>query len=172
MIGIWGATDAPGTQPTVAAMTEAFNGISAGLTTLTVNDLPAGGLRIAVADERGDGRPDFNFGGRVLYADTISPGNVPAAGGVVTITGMGFRPGNAVLVNGVAAVVQSWTGNTIVATVPASRALTNGTQTGMIADVEVLDRLTGGTSTMTGALAYASALPEVMSVVSVPTGVC
>ena len=165
VIGVWNATDPLGTLPTVAAVTEAFNGTSAGMTSLTVNELQAGGLRIAIVDQRGDVRPDFNFGARVLYADTISPASVNAGGGVVTITGMGFRPGNVVTVNGVAATVQSWTATTIVAIVPPSRA-----RTAVVADVEVRDLLTNGTTVMTGALSYAAPLPEEMAVVSSPTG--
>ena len=165
VIGVWKATDALGSLPSVAAVTEALNANSAGMTSLTVNGLQAGDLRIAVADQRGDGRPDFNFGGRVLYADTIFPSSVGAGGGLVTITGMGFRPGNVVTVNGVAATVQSWTASTIVAIVPPSRA-----PTALVADVEVKDLLTGGTTVMTGALAYAAPPPEVMALVSSPTG--
>ena len=165
VIGVWKATDALGSLPGVAAATEAFNGTSAGMTSLTVNGLQAGDLRIAIVDQRGDVRPDFNFGGRVLYADTIFPSSVAAGGGVVTITGMGFRPGNVVTVNGVAATVQSWTATTIVAIAPPSKS-----PTAVVADVEVKDLLTGGTTVMTGALAYAAPLPEVMALVSSPTG--
>ena len=75
------------------------------MTTLTASFAQAEQVRIAIADERGDGRPDYNYQARVLYADSVSPAAVNAAGGVVTITGMGFRTGNAVLVNGVAATV-------------------------------------------------------------------
>ncbi len=165
VIGVWNATDALGSLPSVAVATAAFNASSAGMTSLTVNELPAGGLRIAMVDQRGDTRPDFNFGARVLYADTIFPSSVGAGGGVVTITGMGFRPGNVVTVNGVAATVQSWTASTIVAIAPPSRS-----PTAVVADVEVKDLLTGGTTVMTGALSYAAPPPEEMELVSSPTG--
>jgi hypothetical protein len=125
VVGVWRSTDVPGTVP-VVAVTTAFNRASAGVTSLVVPALSAGGLRIGVADERGDGRPDFNFGARVLYADTVTPVNVGSGGGVVTIAGRGFRAGNVVTVNGFAAVVQSWTPTTIVATVPSSRKLVVG----------------------------------------------
>ncbi len=165
VIGVWNATDPLGTLPTVAAVTEAFNGTSAGMTSLTLNELPAGGLRMAIVDQRGDIRPDFNFGARVLYADTIFPSSVGAGGGMVTITGMGFRPGNVVTVNGVAATVQSWTASTIVAIAPPSRA-----STALVADVEVRDLSTGGTTVMTGALSYGAPAAEEMALVSSPTG--
>src|ERR1700730_10040504 len=114
--------------------------------------------------------PDFNYGARVLYADTVSPASVPAGGGVVTIRGMGFRAGNVVTVNGVMATVQSWSATTIVATVPASRALVAGTAAPMVADVAVSDVSTGGTTVMTAA--FASAAPvETMLLVTAPAGV-
>jgi hypothetical protein len=169
VVGVWRATDVPGSIPVMAA-SKAFNRTSAGLTALVVQGVGAGGLRIGIADERGDGRPDFNFGARVLYADTVTPANVGAGGGVVTITGRGFRPGNVVTVNSVAAVVQSWTATTIVATVPASKKLANGTPPAMVADITVRDVATKGTTVMTGALAYAAALPEIMQLVSSPAG--
>src|ERR1700738_3639656 len=126
VIGVWRSTDALGSAPGDAAR-EALNGRSSGMTLLTMLVSSAGSLRIGIADQRGDGRPDFNYGARVLYADTVSPASVPAGGGVVTIRGMGFRAGNVVTVNGVMATVQSWSATTIVATVPASRALVAGT---------------------------------------------
>ncbi len=169
VVGVWRATDVSGSKPAIAA-TKAFNRVSAGLTSLTVQGIGAGTLRIGIADERGDGRPDFNFGARVLYADTVAPANVGAGGGVVTITGRGFRPGNIVTVNNVAAVVQSWTSTTIVATVPASKKLASGTPPAMVADITVRDASTKGTTVMTGALAYAAAVPEVMRLVSAPVG--
>lgn len=165
VIGAWRASDAVGSSPTVAAVTEAFTGSSAGMTSLTVSGLQAGDLRMEIVDQRGDVRPDFNFGARVLYADTIFPSSVGAGGGVVTITDMGFRPGNVVTVNGVVATVQSWTATSIVATVPASRA-----PTAVVTDVQVRDVMTGGTTMMTGALAYAAPDVESMALVSSPSG--
>ena len=128
-------------------------------------------LRIAIADQRGDGRPDFAYQGRVLYADSVSPANVAATGGVVTITGMGFRAGNVVTVNGVAATVTNWTATSIVATVPSARAL--GFNTAATADVAVTDLSTGGTTVMSGALNYAAPLPSLNLVTrAVGHGVC
>jgi hypothetical protein len=169
VIGVWQATDPLGTTPTVAAVTEGLNTPSNGLTSLQVTSPPAGGLRFAIADQRGDGRPDYNFGARVLYADTVTPANVSAAGGLVTIAGTGFRPGNTVTVDGVAATVQSWTASQIVATVPTSHALGHGTAA-ITADITVTDPSTGGTTVMSQALAYAAAAAENMQLISAPTG--
>jgi hypothetical protein len=124
-------------------------------------------LRIAIADQRGDGRPDYAYQARVLYADSITPASLPAAGGVVTISGMGFRAGNAVTVNGVAAAVSSWSANTIVATVPTLQALHSSTA--LIADVSVKDLASGGATVMTAALSYAAPTP-VLNLISAPSG--
>src|SRR6266700_1754975 len=117
--------------------------------------------------KRGDGRPDFNYKARVLYADSLTPSTVSGAGGTITITGMGFRTGNAVLVNGVAATVSSWTPNTIVATVPSLHTL--GVSTALVADVTVEDRSTGGTTVMTQALSYAAPVTT-LSLLTAPAG--
>ncbi len=103
--GLWNATDPTGSLPGVAVAGEPFNGAATGMTTLTTSFTQPDQLRMAIADQRGDGRPDYNYQARVLYADSLSPATVSAAGGTITITGMGFRPGNAVFVNGVAATV-------------------------------------------------------------------
>ena len=109
LIGVWAVGDATGTLPTVAATPAAFNTVSLGMTVAGVATTQAGGLRLAIADARGDGRPDFAYQARVLYADAATPAAVSANGGAITISGMGFRQGNAVTVNGVAATVESWT---------------------------------------------------------------
>jgi len=167
VIGIWNATDALGSLPGVAGAGEAFNGQSTGMTMLTASFAQAEQVRIAIADERGDGRPDYNYQGRVLYADSVSPAAVSAAGGVVTISGMGFRTGNAVLVNGVAATVTSWTANAIVARVPSLSAL--GSSAALTADVTVQDLSTGGTTVMTRALSYGAPVPT-LSLLTAPSG--
>jgi hypothetical protein len=167
VIGVWNSTDAIGSQPGVARAGQALNGQTTGTTTLGAAFTQPKQLRIAIADERGDGRPDFNYQARVLYADSIAPNAVSAAGGVVMISGMGFRPGNTVLVNGVAAAVSSWTANAIVATVPSLHAL--GASSALVADVTVEDLSTGGTTVMTQTLSY-SAPVATLNLVTAPSG--
>jgi hypothetical protein len=167
VVGLWNSSDALGTLPSIAATPGAFNSVSTGMTTLTVQSTQPQQLRMAIADERGDGRPDYGYQARVLYADALSPTSVSATGGVVTITGMGFRAGNAVTVNGVSAAVSSWTANTIVATVPSLRAM--GVRTALQADVTVKDLASGGTTVMTGALSYAAPVPT-LNLVAAPAG--
>jgi len=167
VIGVWNATDAAGSLPGIAGAGEAFNGEATGMTTLNTSFTQPDQLRIALADQRGDGRPDFNYQARALYADSLTPATVSAAGGSVTINGMGFRTGNAVFVDGVAATVSSWTANTIVATVPSLHTL--GVNTAFVADAEVEDLSTGGTTVMTQALSYAAPVTT-LSLVSAPSG--
>jgi hypothetical protein len=167
VVGIWNATDARGSLPGLASASRPFNGAATGMTTLTTSITQPKQLRIAIADKRGDGRPDFNYKARVLYADSLTPATVSGAGGTITITGMGFRTGNAVFVNGVPATVSSWTANTIVATVPSLHAL--GVSTALVADVTVQDRSTGGTSVMTQALSYAAPVTT-LSLLTAPAG--
>jgi hypothetical protein len=109
VIGIRNATDAAGTLPTVAAATGAFNSAASGMTTLSTQTTQPKQLCIAIADQRGDGRPDSAYQAPILYADSISPVTVPSMGGTVTITGIGFRPGNTVTVNGLPAAITGWT---------------------------------------------------------------
>lgn len=167
VIGVWNSTDALGSLPSVAAAPRAFNGAALGMTTLTVQSTQPKTLRIAIADERGDGRPDYGYQARVLYADSIDPANIDAVGGTVTITGMGFRTGNVVTVNSVPATVSSWTATSIVATVPASSVF--GFTTAHTVDVAVMDLSTGGTTVMTGVLNYAAPVP-IISLISAPSG--
>jgi IPT/TIG domain len=167
VIGIWNATDADGSLPGVAGTGQAFNGEGTAMTTLAATFTQPDQLRIAIADQRGDGRPDFNYQARVLYADSLSPATVSAAGGTITITGMGFRTGNAVTVDGVAATVSSWTDNTIVATVPSLQEL--GSSTPLTADVAVTDLSTGDSTVMTQALSY-NVPTAVLSILTAPSG--
>lgn len=167
VIGVWNVNDATGSLPTIAAAGTAFNGTAIGMTTLTAQSTQPQQLRIAIADQRGDGRPDYAFQGRVLYADNIAPANVPATGGTVTITGMGFRAGNAVTVNGVVATVTSWSPTSLVAVLPSLSTLHS--TTALAADVQVRDLTTGGTTQMTAALAYAAPVPS-LNLITAPSG--
>lgn len=167
VIGLWNASDATGTLPTVSSSASAFNGTSTGMTSLMIASASqAQRLRMVIADQRGDGRPDFAYQARLLYADAITPTTVPASGGLVTITGSGFRAGNVVTINGVAAAVSSWTSTAITAAMPSLHDL--HTTSALTADVVVRDVATGGSTTMSAALSYV-AQPS-LTLVSAPSG--
>ncbi len=173
VIGLFAPTDAVEALPSLGATLAAFNGLGIGTTTLDAQPFAAGDaggvVRVGIADERGEGRPDFAYQARVFYADSVAPATVATGGGTVTISGMGFRLGNEVQVNGVVAAVTSWTATSIVLTAPMQAAA--GATSGMAVDVKVVDLGTGATSTMSGALMYdAGALPNEMLLVSAPSG--
>ena len=134
--GAWNGSDGVGSPP-VTATAQAFNGAVAGLTTLPVLTIADSDVRIAVGDLRGDGRPDFAYRGRVLYAESVTPARLPVTGGQIVIRGMGFRPSMTVLVNGVAAQVTSVTRNAIVAIAPDANGVT-GTVPIQIEDPQTL----------------------------------
>jgi hypothetical protein len=169
-MGAWAASDPTGTLPTLGVTASAFNAASVGTTRMQVATGSANRLRLAIVDERGEGRPDFAFQARVLYADTVFPAVVPEAGGTVTVTGMGFRAGNAVAVNGVNATVLSWSATSMVVRVPAMSVA--GASAGTAVDVTVRDLSTGAVSVESGALTYSGAavLPQSMRLVSAPSG--
>jgi hypothetical protein len=104
----------------------------------------------------------------VLYADSIQPAITSANGGQIAISGIGFRPGNKVTIDGVAAAVTSWTATTIVAVAPPESAF--GPPPAGPVDVAVTDLSTGGTAVMKGALTYGNVAPDTMSLVSAPSG--
>jgi len=87
-LGVWDAFSPPG------ATGESWLQVSA-----SGDDV----VRLGVADERGDGRPDYAYEGWVLYADTVSPPRLPSSGGAIVIHGMGFRLADTVQVGGQAA---------------------------------------------------------------------
>jgi hypothetical protein len=130
-LGVWDGFDQVGTS--AVGFASAQNGIAVGETWLQVATAGNDIVRLAIADQRGDGRPDYTYRGWVLYADSVSPARLPLTGGSIVIRGMGFRPGDTVQVGGVAAQVTSITPNEITAVVPASASGTGSV------DVEVDD---------------------------------
>lgn len=167
VIGVYKTTDPLGTAPTVAAAATSLNGRVIGMTQLRMASTSAQqSYRILLTDQRGSARPDFSYNARLLYADTISPAQVGRGGGVVTITGEGFRTGNVVKVNGVNATVLSWTANQIVAITPSMSAA--NMSAGGQADITVLDTVTGGSTTVQSALSYGGAGVNVVQLISAP----
>jgi hypothetical protein len=131
-IGIWDAFDpvgapAIGAAPASTAWPPAKPGCASP---------PAGDdmVRIGIADQRGDGRPDYAYNGWVLYADTVQPQRLPASGGPIVIHGMGFRLADTVLVGGQPAMVTSISPNEITAIAPPAATGVTGS-----VDVEVDD---------------------------------
>ncbi len=170
LLGAWASADPTGTLPTLAATPSAFNTLAIGTTaTQVVTNSSSQSLRFVIADARGDGRPDFAYRARVLYADSASPAIVSLSGGAITIAGTGFRPGNSVTINGVPAVVASWTSTTITAIAPPQSAFAAPPSAPV--SIVVSDLTTGGSTTMSSALTYsASIAPDILSLVTAPSG--
>jgi hypothetical protein len=166
VLGVWNASDATGTLPTVASQAVALNSMSLGMTQLQMSSTPTPStLRIAIADQYGAGRPDFAYQARILYADNLSPTTLGASGGQITINGIGFRQGNQVTVNGVAATVTSWTSTQIIATAPTKG---NAQASSTPVDVAVFDPSTGGSTILQGALTYTGQATDTIALVSAP----
>jgi hypothetical protein len=163
VIGMWNGTDTMAASP-VTETTQPFNGAVAGLTTLPVMTLADSEVRLGVADMRGDGRPDYLYRGRVLYADTVAPAILPAAGGPIAITGMGFRLNSVVTVNGVNAAVTSVSPTEITAIVPPSAGVIGNVL------VEVQDPQTLGVAAIADGLSYGARNSDTIGIVTAPSG--
>ncbi len=165
VIGVWNTGD--GGLPTVASQPVAMNSLAPGVTQL---QMPAGttpgNYTFVVADQYGAGRPDFTYKARVLYAASVSPAQVSSSGGQIVIRGEGFRQGNQVSVNGVAATVVSWSANEIVARAPNMASA--GAALAMPVDVMVTDQQTGGQTDIANGFTYTNVQPDKAVVVSAP----
>ena len=164
LIGVWDGGDTLGTLPAVGTP-QPFNAVPPGLTLLRFESGGEGDVRIGIADQRDDGRPDFAYLGRVLYADTITPQRISVNGGPIIIDGMGFRPGNTVSVNGVLAQITSLTPTEITAIAPPAGAGLTGS-----VDVTVTDPVTQGWTTIEGGLSYDAANSDSIGIVTAPSG--
>ncbi len=149
VIGMWALSSPPGTVPGVATPTS-FNSGTYGMSALqglwAAQLLVTTNFRVGIADERGDGRPDYAYRARIFYADTAIPARVNVNGGTILgIKGMGFGNSTSVSIGGTNASVLSATNNQVVVSTPA---MLDGVQ-----DI-VLSDTTGASSTMTGVLTY------------------
>lgn len=163
VIGAWNGSDPPGTLP-VTGTAQALNGDQTGLATLPVLTVADSEVVAGLADLRGDGRPDYAYRGRVLYADSVSPARLPASGGTIVIQGMGFRPSVQVSVAGKAAQVSSVTANTIVAVAPPSAGVTGDVV------LQVEDSQTLGIAAIAAGFGYDALGNDTISIVTAPSG--
>jgi len=163
VLGAWNGSDAPGGPP-VSATTQAFNGAQTGLTTLSVATVAAGHLRLGIADARGDGRPDYLYHARLLYADSVMPTRISLSGGPIIIRGTGFRPNAIVTVNGVRAAVTGVTSTEITAVAPPA----NG-KTGVVL-LTVSDPQTLAVTAIQDGLSYDALGGDALGIVTAPYG--
>ena len=163
VLGAWNGTDTPGATP-VSSTSQPFNGDQAGLTTLSVATVAQGYLTVGVADSRGDGRPDYLYRGRLLYADSVMPTRISLNGGPITIRGVGFRPNSVVTVNGIAAAVTSVTPTEITAIAPPA----NGAK-GVVL-LTVSDPATLAVTAIQDGLSYDAMGGDALSIITAPLG--
>jgi hypothetical protein len=163
-IGVWDALDASGSAP--IAYGPGLNGLAAGESWLRVKANADDQVRIGIADERGDGRPDYSYDGWVLYAGTVQPTRLPATGGAIVIDGMGFRLADTVLVGGQQAIVTSISPNEITAIAPAAATGVTGS-----VDVEVDDLPQFyAAAIISGGVSYDSGTGDALTLVTAPSG--
>jgi hypothetical protein len=161
-LGVWDAFDEAGT-PAVGFGT-GLNGLATGESWLQVATSSDDVVRLGIADERGDGRPDYAYQGWVLYADTVQPLRLPASGGPIVIHGMGFRPMDTVMVGGQAAMVTSISPNEITAIAPAAASGVTGS-----VDVEVDDLpIYYAATIISGGVSYDSGSGDALTLVTAP----
>ena len=161
-IGVWDAFDPVGA--TAVGASPALNGMATGETWLRVATAGDDIVRLGIADQRGDGRPDYPYNGWVLYADTVSPQRLPASGGPIVIRGMGFRLADTVLVGGQPALVTSISPNEITAIAPSAAAGFTGS-----VDVEVDDGpLFYAAAVLPGGISYDSGTGDALTLDTAP----
>jgi hypothetical protein len=162
-LGVWDGFKPVGAAAVAAA--PGLNGWATGETWLRVNTSADDMVRMAIADVRGDGRPDYSYNGWVLYADTVQPARLPASGGPIVIRGMGFRPSDTVLVGGEAAIVTSISPNEITAIAPGAAAGVTGS-----VDVEVDDLpIFYAAAIISGGVSYDAGTGDSLSLVTGPS---
>lgn len=153
VMGMWLLSIPQGTLPS-ARTSAPFLTSNPGMSQLNATIFQSGTFRLGVADQRGDGRPDYSYHARVLYADSVSPDRASLEGGqTFTVKGLGFHGGTTATIGGDAATVVSVSATQVVLTAPGAGL--DGVQ-----DITVTDPATGSSSNMTGALTYGAAASD------------
>ena len=162
-IGVWDGFDP--VETAAAAYAAAANGTAPGETWLQVATAVGDTVRMGIEDQRGDGRPDYTYRGWVLYADSVSPTRLPAAGGAIVIKGMGFHTGDTVMVGNAAAQVTSILPNEITAIAPAAHTGVTGSQDVTVNDLPAFHAF----AVISGGVSYDSATGDSLNLVTAPS---
>jgi hypothetical protein len=166
VIGIWELSDKSG-NPAPASTPSAFNSTTTfGMTRLDAQFIVSETYRLAVADFRGDGRPDYFYQASLLYSDTVMPARLSLAGGVSTLHGLGFNPGQQVTVCSAISPGGSCIDGNNSSTLSASAsqiqvAVPAGSQDGVVS-LQVADPVGGALSQMIGALTYGASPTDLL----------
>jgi hypothetical protein len=154
VIGIWELSDETG-DPAPAATPSAFNSQIFAVSRLDAEFSTSEAYKVGIVDYRGDGRPDYAYQASLLYSDSVTPARLSLAGGVTTLTGIGFIPGLEVDNGTSSGVVLSQSATQLQISLPA--AAVDG-----IATVQVTSPGTGSFSQMRGALTYGAAASDLL----------
>ena len=157
VIGIWALAD-QGTIPAPANTGMAFNSTHLGMTRLDATIQTSTAFRMGIFDYRGDGRPDYRYGGRVFYGDSAVPARARVDGGTaITVQGIGFRTDTSATVATTNVPVLAASANRLITTAPA---MADGLQT-----IALRDPATGASSTMTSVLTYGAGPSDTIKLV-------
>src|SRR5579859_824408 len=148
VIGLWAASDPEGTVPP-SFTPSPFNVVGLGMTRLDSAIATSTNFIVGISDVRGDGRPDYHYRARVLYADSISPARVGVGGGTITVAGTGFAPGLTATIGNSAAPPLALSAGQMVLAVPP---FADGTQT-----ITISDPGSGASSSMSSVLTFGAA---------------
>jgi hypothetical protein len=167
VIGMWGLADV-GTTPAPANTGIAFNTTNLGMTRLDATLQLSTAFRVGIFDYRGDGRPDYRYGGRVFYADTAAPARARVDGSTaVTVQGVGFRNNINATIAAMNAPVLAASANRVIASAPA---MADGLE-----NIALQDPTTGASSTMINVLTYGAGPNDIIKLIqgsnpAVPVG--
>ncbi len=99
VIGFWSSTDE---ELNPRSGQNFFNSAETGKTRIQYSTITGGEYKLGVMDARGDGRPDFLYEARLLYADDIAPARSGVKGGTaIAVSGTGFSSNVQVQIGGV-----------------------------------------------------------------------
>ncbi len=156
VIGIWSMAAPQTDSATVSA--PALNTVFPGETRLDASINTSTNFRIAIADFRGDGRPDFSYHARVFYGDSVIPTRASVGGQTpLAIQGLGFRSGDTINVGGSNAVPLAVSANQILLSAPIAP---DGAQ-----NITLNDPATGATSTMTAVIIFGAGPSDTIQLV-------
>lgn len=163
VLGVWDAFAPVGSSP--AGASPGLNGNSPGETWLQVSSAGADVVRLGIADQRGDGRPDYAYNGWVLYADSVEPPRLPSSGGPIVIHGMGFHIVDTVSVGGQPAQVTSVSPNEITAIAPPAVPGVTGPVDVEVDDLPVYYAL----AIISGGLSYDAGTGDALTLITAPS---
>jgi hypothetical protein len=165
VVGIWELSDESG-EAAPAATPSAFNTTNFAMTRLDAHFGVSESFRVGVADFRGDGRPDYFYQASLLYSDSVVPARVSVAGGVSTLNGIGFNPGQQVSVCGSispgGSCIAGHNSSTLSVSASQIQALLPSAAQDGTATIQVADPVSGGFTQMISALTYGASPTDLL----------